>query len=454
MLYIAEKLAKILKDTEFYDKTYIVGGAVRDLLRGVESHDIDLVVELQDGGIKLAKYLYKGEYCSRPVIYSRFSTAFVFMEGYKLEFVMTRSESYLPGSRKPDVQVASLREDVFRRDFTVNSLLYGLADQKVLDLTGKGIRDLEKGVIRATSDPSVLYQEDPLRMLRAVRFAVQLNFIIENKTFEAIIRQAESIKNISVERIRDELQNILLSDTPERGVKLLLESGLLELIIPELLPAVGQKQNKYHIDDVFEHTMKVLSKVPPELPLRLAALFHDIAKPLCISRDEKGLHFYQHEKIGSELASQILNRLKFPVKTRKLVNSLIRDHLKLKNAGKEAEKLSSKNLRKLILNWGDDLRLLLKLIHADNLSHAPEYVLERQIPALRKRVEQLKKGLTKAEMPVKGKDVIEFFNLKPGKKIKKYLDESQEIWLDHPDWDREKILKYLKFKEEENGRGK
>ena len=376
------------------------------------------------------------------------------MEGYKLEFVMTRRESYLPGSRKPDVNLASLQEDVFRRDFTVNSLLYRIADKEILDLTGKGLEDLQAGIIRTTSAADILYQEDPLRMLRAIRFAVELDFLIEENTYNWIKKTATAIGSISAERIRDELEKILLSDAPDKGINLLLESGLLEHIIPDLLPTIGQEQNKYHVDNVFEHTMKVLAAVPPVTALRLAALLHDIAKPLCVTKDEKGIHFYGHEKTGAELCGRILSRLKFPVKLQKLVKSLVRDHMTFKQAGGKGEEISDKQLRKLILSWGDDLELLFELVHADNLAHAPKYVLKQQIPTIRKRVEQLKKGLTKAEKPVKGKDIIDFFKLAQGKQIREYLNKSQEIWLQHPDWDKERILRYLKFKEDENGRRK
>jgi tRNA nucleotidyltransferase (CCA-adding enzyme) len=278
--------------------------------------------------------------------------------------------------------------------------------------------------------------------------------MIEENTYNWINKTASAIRSISTERIRDELQKMLLSEAPVRSINLLLNSGLLELIIPELLPTIGQKQNKYHVDSVFGHTMMVLSAVPPVIELRLAALLHDIAKPLCVTEDEEGCHFYDHEKIGAELASRILHRLKFSVKTQKLVKSLVKDHMILKQAGTKGEEISDKKLRKLILNWGDDLELLFELVHADNLAHAPNYVLKQQISGLRKRVEHLKKGLTKEEMPVKGKDIIDFFKLAPGKQIREYLNESQEIWLQHPDWDKDRILRYLKFKEEENGRRK
>ncbi len=451
---IIAQISEAIKGTEFENKCYLVGGFVRDMIMGSESSDLDIVVAMDKGGIRLAEFLFEKGISSRPVIFKNFGTAFVIMGDHKVEFVMTRQESYRAGSRKPSVKAGTLKEDVFRRDFTINSILLSLSTFKLMDMTGRGLEDIEKRIIRATSDPQLLSQEDPLRMLRAIRFAVQLDFIIEEDTYGWIEKSSAAIRNISIERIRDELQRILLSDAPVRGINLLLNSGLLKLIIPELIPALNQKQNKYHIDTVFGHTMEVISNTEADINLRLAALLHDIAKPFCLTSDETGVHFYGHENESAVMAGKILSRLKFPLKIQKLVKELIRSHMKLKQAGENGEKISNQKIRRLILDWGDDLDLLLKLVHADNLAHAPEYVLKQQIPGLRKRIKQLKKELTNAEMPVKGKDVIELFKLEPGLQVGKYLKESKEIWLKHPDWDKDMILRYLKNKEGKNGRGK
>jgi len=447
MCEIRKKLADALKGTIFYDKTYIVGGFVRDKLRDQPNKDIDLVVELQDGGIKLAEFLYQKGLTNKPVIFKRFSTATAIMQDLQLEFVMTRKESYRNDSRKPAVGMGTLQEDVFRRDFTINALLLKIASGEIFDLTGKGRADIENKIIRTTSNPDLLFQEDPLRMLRAVRFAVSLNFTIEDQTFRAIKKQTAELDKISWERKRDEFSRILLSDDPIKGIRLLLKCGLLKELIPELIPLIGQKQNKYHVDDVFDHTLEVMDHTSAYLELRLAALLHDIAKPHCLSFDKNGVHFYGHEKSGADISKQILQRFKYSGKISNLVCKLILNHMKLKTAGKEGEKISDKNLKKIILDWQSELDTYLELVNADNICHAQEYAMPKQIPELKKRINLLKKGLTKAEFPVRGKDILDSFKLKPGKQVGELLNKSKEIWLDNPAWGKHKILKYLKYEE-------
>jgi len=440
-------MATTLKGTIFYEKTYIVGGFVRDKFRDQPNKDIDLVVELQDGGIKLAEFLYKKGLTNKPVIFKRFSTATAIMDDLQLEYVMTRKESYRNDSRKPAVKMGTLQEDVFRRDFTINTLLLKIATGEIIDLTGKGRADIENKIIRTTSHPDLLFREDPLRMLRAVRFAVSLNFTIENQTFRAIKTNTAELDNISWERKRDEFSQILLSEFPAKGIRLLLKCGLLKELIPELLPLIGQKQNKYHVDDVFDHTLKVMEQTPARLELRLAALLHDVAKPDCFSFDQEGAHFYDHDRLGADISKQILQRFKYSGKICDLVYKLILNHMKLKTAGKEGEKISDKSLKKIILHWQSELDTYLELVNADNICHAEEYVLPKQIPELKKRINDLKKDLTKAEFPVKGKDILDFFKLKPGKQVGELLNKSKEIWLENPTWKKNEILKYLEYKE-------
>jgi len=448
MCRIRIKLKTALKGTEFYGKTYIVGGFVRDLLQKKQSNDIDLVVELKDGGLKLADYLYRKGYTSRPVVFKRFGTAFSMMGNFKLEFVMTRKESYNVNNRKPDVNFGTLKEDALRRDFTINTLLMKISSGEILDLTGKGITDIEKKQIKATSDPDKLFSEDPLRIMRAIRFSVELDFTIEEKTFEFLLSNSAKLQQISWERKRDEFSKILLSKFPARGMKLLNESGIMEEVLPEILPMIGLKQNKYHIHDVYYHTLEVLDKTPAEIHLRLAALLHDIGKPECTTYSKDGVHFYKHESVGAEISGRILKRFKFPLKTQKLVKKMILNHMKLKNIGEKSEKISNKTIRKLILDWPHDLELYLDLVHSDNICHAPEYVLKQQIPNLKRRINGIRKELTKQNSPVRGIDIINYFNIKPGKSVGDLQYKAREIWLEHPEWDKIKILDQINFMEE------
>lgn len=222
------------KNTEFEGKVYFAGGCVRDELLGRKTNDIDITVELPDGGIRFAEYLFKQGISNQPKLFKQFGTALITVGEYKIELVMTRRESYRYHSRKPEVQFGSLKEDALRRDFTVNSLLMRLTDSKILDLSGLGLPDLEAGLIRATSDPNIIFKEDPLRLLRAIRFATQLDFDIEKRTFSRIKRMAAEVTNLSQERIAAELLKIIRSPNFVKGLQLLVKSGLKAYVFPGL----------------------------------------------------------------------------------------------------------------------------------------------------------------------------------------------------------------------------
>jgi len=459
---ILTKIANALRNTEYEGRSYIAGGFVRDIAISklkkqpeyefaefnlfkeeiiVNRHsDIDIVVEMENGGENLASFLYKKGISSKPVIYENFGTAQVVIDRIKLEFVMTRSESYRGKSRKPIVKPATLAEDLYRRDFTVNSLLINLSSGNLIDVTQKGINDIKNQLICSTSDPSIIFREDPLRILRAVRFANQLDYQIEKATLTCLINSAQTLDNISWERKREEFDKILLSDTPQKGIQLLKKYKLLPYLIPEITAIYDLEQNKYHHLDVFNHTLEVVSHTKKNLVLRLAALLHDIGKGAAFSCSRGEIHFYNHESKGAELSEIILNRLKYSRKNVKLVSKLVANHMKLKNAGVHGEKTSDKFLRKLICDWSGDLSLLLKLIHADNLSHAPEYMLPLQIPGITKRVQILKSEMSSPHPPITGSDVMNYFSINEGKEVGRILSIISEIWFESPNLGRKELL--------------
>jgi len=441
---IIEKISAAIIGTEFENKTFAVGGYVRDLLMKRQTDDIDIVVNLENGGIKLARFLFEKGISSKPVVYENFGTAMVRIDGRQIEFVMTRKESYRDRNRKPEVEFGTLKEDVFRRDFTINSLLLNISSNEILDLTGKGKSDIENKIIRSTSDPKIIFGEDPLRMLRAVRFAVQSDFQIEKNTNKGIIENAFKLQFISAQRQRDELTKILVSEQPARGIKLLDELNLLPFLIPELEKLKGLQQGKYHNLDAFEHTLQVLEKTAPNILLRLAALLHDIGKPLTVSSEGKEIHFYGHEIKSAELAGKILKRLKFSGEKIKVVKIIIENHMRLKNYGKFGEKVSDKTLRKLQRNLGENLDYLLELVHADNQVHAPEYCLPQQIPNVRNRLLEISKNNQLTKLPVDGKDIMLFFGVSENPRVGKLKKAAEEIWLEHPNWGKKRILKTLK----------
>ena len=284
-------LSKLVKKSPYTGKVFIAGGYVRDEFMGLDPKDIDLVIEMPNGGIEFAKWVTKelGIYSgSNPVIFPRFGTAKFNLRGIKhkgqdltdidVECVMTRKEKYTDSSRKPEVSVGTLKQDVERRDFTVNSLLKDLTTGEILDLTGKGKNDIKKGVVQTPLDPNVIFTEDPLRMLRAIRFTVKYGWKLPLFMIRAIKNNASKLKNISSERIQEELNKMLVTKSPDTAVRLLQITGLSKFVAPELDLLIGLKQNKYHKWDANKHTMQVLKNTPPELKTRLAALFHDIGK--------------------------------------------------------------------------------------------------------------------------------------------------------------------------------
>ena len=434
--------------TEFENTTYIVGGFVRDKIMGKESNDLDIVVTLPDGGIELAKLLYQKKLSSRPVIFQRFGTAQVNILGYKIEFVMSRKESYKINNRKPDVKPGTIEDDIYRRDFTVNSLVMNVMNSKIRDISGKGMPDIKAKIIRATSRPDLIFNEDPLRLLRAVRFAVQLDFIIEESTMNGIIRNAKMIENISRERIRDELIKILLSPAPAGGIRILVQTGIMQYVIPEIVLLNGAQQNKYHDKDTLEHSLQVLQNTPEDIVLRLSALLHDIAKPQTRTEDKKSVHFYQHEIAGAKRARKILNDLKFPKETITKVCKLIKNHMRLKAFGDTLKDFSDVAVRRLIFQMDSELEPLLSLIHADNISHAKDYNLPNQIPNLKLRIVSNLKKINGKKLPVTGRDIMLHFEMSEGQNIGRILDKAYEIWLMHPLWNKTEILKEIRLGEE------
>jgi poly(A) polymerase len=389
-------LADVIKNTPYENKIFLVGGYVRDLLLGRSSKDVDLVVDGfgLEGGIKAAEFiaqrlgLYKKG--SNPVIFPRFGTAKLTLKlesgPYDVEFVAPRKEVYTPGSRKPLVSAGTIHDDALRRDFTINALFKNLTSGEIIDLTGRSLKDLEKKLIQTTSDPDWIFQEDPLRILRAIRFAFKYNFDLPLSVIRAIKRNADKLRNISAERIQDELGKILLVQKPSKAIRMFEITGILQIVLPELQKLVGLQQNSFHKHDAFKHTLNVLDNTPPDISLRLAALFHDIGKASTRTDVNGKVQFIGHANVGANIAKEIMRRLKYSNEDIEKVASLVRYHMDLKDGGPNAEQISDKTLRKFIYRVADKLEPILKLIHADNISHADHASMPNQIDKIRERI--------------------------------------------------------------------
>ena len=367
-----DKIFKIVAGIaeEKANPTFVIGGYVRDCIMGRNTHDVDIVV--QGSGIDLAKTFAGRLGRNIPVsVFRNFGTAMVKYQGREIEFVGARKESYRKDSRKPVVEDGTLEDDQKRRDFTVNAMAISLnpgSYGELIDPFG-GMKDIERKILRTPLEPAQTFSDDPLRMMRGVRFATELGFRIEENTLKAINKSAQRIEIVSRERITDELNRIMLADKPSTGFKLLEETGLLALIFPEFqeLKGVKAENGQLHKDN-FYHTIQVVdnvSNVSKDLWLRWAAALHDIAKPQTKKYDrEAGWTFHGHEFIGSKMVPGIFRKMKLPLNEKmKYVQKLVLLHLRPMALSPDG--VSDSAIRRLVFDAGDDLDDLMLLCEAD-----------------------------------------------------------------------------------------
>ena len=394
---------------------YLVGGAVRDGILGIETKDFDFTTNASsEDSIKM---LNKNEYKTTE-IGRAFGTIETTVGDYSIHITTYREDKYNKDSRKPEIKTSGeLETDLSRRDFTVNAIAYDINNSEIIDPHG-GLKDLSEGLIRTPDTADISFSDDPLRMLRACRFVSTHGFTPNNELFKAISKNVERIEIVSTERIRDEFTKLLTGKEPSLGLKAFVESGLSELIMPELNELKIEVDPKHHHKDVYEHTMVVLDRVSPTLVSRMSALLHDIGKPKTKGIENGKVHFRHHEVVGAKMSKKILKRLKYDNETIKKVSLLVENHLR-----PHTFKMgwTDSAVRRYIIDAGGLLEELNDLVRADitTKNKAKYEEINKYLDEMEERIREVaeKEELSKLRPPISGDEIMDMFDLEPGPSV-------------------------------------
>ena len=448
---VIEKVKSAIKSTCFENSVYLVGGAIRDSLLGMPVHDLDFVVEYPNGGIIVANLLATKEKCfafnTNPVIFETYGTAKVTLfkdedlKNLDIEFVQSRKEQYHKESRKPDTAYGTIQEYAARRVLTINALYYNISTEKLFDFTNKGCSDLCNQVIRTPSDPDIIFSDDPLRMLRVIRFSNKLGWGIEKDTWLGIIKNVGRIDIVSQERISDEISKILLCKKPSVGIRKLYYSGLLDRIMPDIYDLNLAYESRNPVVTSFDHTMNVLDYTQPYIESRLAALFHDVGKVLT-DKDRT----MSPDQFSAEIAAADLKLMKFPNHIVKSVETAIKYH-RLFKIYADGVTPPDKKIRKFVNMCGDDIGTVVDLMNANN-NNTTFDKKKRQVLDILNRIEELEEldKMTNIKLPINGKDIQQYFSIKPSPIVGILLETVKDAYFENPNITKDECFKIVENK--------
>ena len=461
--HLTNPIFKIIAEVAESSKleTYVVGGFVRDILLKRKKNKTDIDFVCVGSGIDLAKQVSKKLGKKIDVKYfNNFGTAMIHYNKEDYEFVGARKESYRSNSRKPIVENGTIQDDQNRRDFTINAMAISLNSSNYGELIDPfaGISDLETKTIKTPLNPDITYSDDPLRMMRAIRFSSELNFEIENESYSSICKNAERLSIISQERITEELNKILLSEKPSIGLKLLFNTKLLHQFFPEMVELQGvEERGKFAHKDNFYHTLEVIDNIrknTDNIWLIWSALLHDIAKPQCKRFEEgHGWTFHGHEFLGGKMVPRIFKTLKLPLNEKmKYVKKLVTLHLRPIVLSQDI--VTDSAIRRLLFDAGDDIDDLMTLCEADITSKNPKKVARyiKNFKLVRKKLKEIeeKDHIRNWKPPISGEEIMEIFNIEAGKEVGILKNSLKDAILDGKvKNEKEASIEFMKLKAKE-----